>query len=127
MMYIFSPTYLFCLLGIPMKEFVGLRPKMYSFIFNERNGSSDIEEIEKKTAKGITKTAKERQLTHEKFRQCLFKNEITVHDMKMIRSVSHQLYLNNVRKRGLINYDDKRYWEGIKSLAFGHYKINTST
>ena len=118
-----------------MKEFIGLRPNMYSLIYDEKyeensesnvdyeNNESKVKEIPKMTTKGITKTARDKQLKHEHFRQCLFRNRITTHDMKIIRSHNHQLYLDNVKKKGLINFDDKRYWDGIYSLAFGHYKI----
>jgi hypothetical protein len=131
--------------GIPMKEFIGLRPKMYSlkYDFKKKNQPS-VKEITKMTAKGITKTAREKQLSHEHFRKCLFENQRTTHDMKVIKRENHQLYLNKVTKKGLCNFDDKRFWLGkrvgenvsskfenstddigaVHSLAFGHYKIN---
>lgn len=44
-----------------MKEFIGLRPKMYSikYDFKKKNESS-VKENTKMTAKGITKTAREK-------------------------------------------------------------------
>lgn len=98
---------------------------MYSFIYDTKNNSSETKEVEKMTTKGITKTAKSKQLTHDRFRECLFHNKNTSHDMKVIRSESHKLYLNNIKKKGLCNFDDKRYWKDVNSLAFGHYRINT--
>jgi len=44
--------------------------------------------------------------------------------MDLIRSKSHILCVNNVRKTGLCNFDDKRFWKNsINSLANGHFKI----
>jgi len=45
--------------GVPIVEFVGLRPKMYSLKYEE-NGKS----IEKKTAKGIAKNVTKRSIRH---------------------------------------------------------------
>ena len=53
--------------GMPIKEFVGLRPKMYSFVYDDDNA-----EKEKKTAKGIKKCAIKNQLRHEHYKECLF-------------------------------------------------------
>lgn len=83
-------------------------------------------------------------MSHEHFRKCLFENQRTTHVMKVIQSENHQLYLNKVTKKGMCNFDDKRFWLGkrvgqnvssklensmddigaVHSLAFGHYKIN---
>ncbi|CAG2241902.1 unnamed protein product [Mytilus edulis] len=62
---------------IAMKEFIGLRPKMYSLIYNEvdhrdDNLESEVREVAKITTKGITKTARDK---HEHFRRCLLKTE----------------------------------------------------
>ena len=44
--------------------------------------------------------------------------------MDLVRSESHMLYVNNVRKTGLCNFDDKRFWKNsINSLAYVHFKI----
>ena len=106
--------------GIPIKEFVGLRPKMYSLIYDEGGVQK-----EKKTAKGIKKCAIEKQLRHANYKKCLFQNCITMNSMKLIRSENHEVYMNNVVKKGLCNFDDKRFWKNsIESYAYGHYKIN---
>ena len=51
--------------GKPIIEFVGLRPKMYSFLIEESG-----HEIEKHRAKGINKAAS-RNLKHESYKQQL--------------------------------------------------------
>ena len=52
--------------GIPIQEFVGLRPKMYSITYTEEN-----KEVEKKTAMGIKKSTR-RNIRHESYRECLW-------------------------------------------------------
>jgi hypothetical protein len=47
-----------------------------------------------------------------------------MNDMALIRSESHILCVNYVRKTGLFNFDDKRFWKNsLNSLADGHFKI----
>ena len=103
-----------------MKEFVGLRPKRYSLIYDENSIQK-----EKRTAKGIVKCAIDKQIRHLHYKRCLFENKLTLNDMNLIRSENHILYVNKVRKVGLCNFDDKRYWKNsIQSHAYGHYKIS---
>jgi hypothetical protein len=52
--------------SVPMTEFVGLRPKMYSLTF----GPS-----EKRTAKGVSKSVIRSKLRHSSYKQCLFERE----------------------------------------------------
>ena len=54
--------------GIPITEFVGLRPKMYSLLYAE-----DGREVEKKTAKGIAKHVTKKSIRHAHYRDCLRK------------------------------------------------------
>lgn len=108
--------------GIPIKEFVGLRPKMYSLIYDVKDGISI--EKEKRTAKGIAKCAIDKEIRHIHYKQSLFDNKMTLNEMDLIRSENHILYINTIRKTGLCNFDDKRYWRNsINSYAYGHYSI----
>ena len=50
--------------GKPIKEFIGLRSKMYSIL-------SEAGE-QKNTAKGVSRSVSENILTHEDYRKCLF-------------------------------------------------------
>jgi len=104
--------------GIPIEEFIGLRPKMYSLKYSE-NGNV----IEKKTAKGISKIVTKRDIRHEHYKNCLNDRKLTVNKMKQIRSENHQLYSIEINKISLSPYDDKRYIleDGITTLAHGHY------
>ena len=109
--------------GTPITEFLDLRSKMYSLTYDVKDGDTKIEK-EKQTAKGIAKCTIDQQIRHLHYKQCLFDNKMTVNDMNLIRSQNHVLYVNNVRKIGLCNFDDKLFWKSsIHGYAYGHYKI----
>lgn len=107
-----------------IKEFVGLRAKMYSFIVNKNSCDKD-----KKIAKGIKKQCVNQDITFEHYKKCLF-SELR-EDMQqkasfnVIRSKLHKLYSETVNKIGLVCTDDKRYIleDGITSYAYGHKNI----
>ncbi len=108
--------------GIPIQEFVGLRPKMYSILYIEND-----KQVEKKTAKGIKKSVTKRKLRHTSYRECLFEKRQTMTSMNQIRSESHEIYSIKLNKIGLSPYDDKRYVlnDGKNTLAYGHYKTKS--
>lgn len=105
--------------GDPIQEFVGLRPKMYSFVL-KRNG---LEKQEKK-AKGVKKSVTKRDIRHADFKNCLFKQTQYEHSMTQIRSQNHQLQTVKLTKTSLSPYDDKRFIsaDGYTTFAHGHYK-----
>ena len=105
--------------GIPITEFAGLRSKMYSYIKDNDKGG--------KTAKGIKKNIIKNDINNENYKEVLFNNKQMYHTMKTIRSNLHQLGSYELNKVSLSCFDDKRYIHknGIKSYAYGHYKINT--
>lgn len=107
--------------GIPVKEFVGLRPKMYSMISDHK---------EKKTGKGIKRSHLKDNIHHIDYAKCISSNETAdqqqLCEFNCIRSKRHQLGSFKIRKVGLSCYDNKRYIldDGISSLAYGHYNIS---
>ncbi|XP_068716850.1 uncharacterized protein [Montipora capricornis] len=105
--------------GISITEFVGLRSKMYSYMKDNDKGG--------KTAKGIKKNIIKNNITHKNYKEVLFNNKQMHHTMKTIRSNLHQVGSYELNKVSLSCFDDKRYIHnnGIKSYAYGHYKINT--
>jgi len=112
--------------GNPIQEFVGLKPKMYSLIYqSSQNNRRDI--TEKKTAKGVSKVVIEKELKHRMHKDCLNQEKTMKHDMNFIRSELHQLYSVTVNKTTVSPYDDKRYIldDGIHTLAYGHCRIKT--
>ena len=106
--------------GIPIQEFVGLRPKMYSILYTEND-----KPVEKKTAKGIKKSVTKQKLRHASYKECLLEKKQTIASMNQIRSESHEIYSIKLNKIGLSPYDDKRYIlnNGMNTLAYGHFKL----
>ena len=103
---------------IPIREFIGLRSKMYSYIKDNNQVG--------KTAKGIKKNIIKKDITHENYKKVLFNNEQMHRTMKTIRSNNHQLGSYEINKVSLSCFDDKRYIHnnGVTSYAYGHHKIH---
>ncbi|XP_041369813.1 uncharacterized protein LOC121383782 [Gigantopelta aegis] len=106
--------------GIPIHEFVGLKSKMYSLVYQEKSKM-----MEKKTAKGIKKSLIKNHTRHQHYKQCLFDKEIHMSHMTHTRSYDHQLYNIQLNKLGLSPFDDKRYLleDGVTSLSYGQWRI----
>ena len=98
--------------GKIMKEFISLRPKMYSY---------RVEESEPKKCKGIKKCVVKKTITFEDYKRCLFEG-INIHRSQlMFRSKKHEIKTLEVNKLALSREDDKRISiDGIASLAMGH-------
>jgi len=106
--------------GVPIREFVGLRAKMYSNLAD--NGKV------KKTAKGVKKSYMEKNIKHENYKAALFdKSQMRQSaTFNMIRSRNHKIQSITVTKVGLCCFDDKRYIldDNIHTYAHGHWRIN---
>ncbi len=106
--------------GQIITEFVGLRPKMYSYLVYNAKGTLD----EKHRAKGIQREviAKYTHADYVKELKEPIENSITT---RRIGSKLHQIYSIETGKRGLCSFDDKRVLldDEVNSLAYGHYKI----
>ncbi|MEW8547250.1 MAG: hypothetical protein AB2693_27385, partial [Candidatus Thiodiazotropha sp.] len=109
-------------LGI-MKEFVALRPKMYSFLFKKNN-----EELNEKRCKGISRVVVKKEILHEHYKETLLNSTQKKSTMYGLRSDNHIMYCDKINKISLSAFDDKRYWlpDGISSYAYGHYKFRKS-
>ena len=103
--------------GVPIREIVALRSKMYSYEKDNQKGG--------KTAKGIKKNVIKNNITHENYKETLLNNKQMHHTMKTIRGQNHQLGSYEINKVSLSCFDDKRYIleDGITSYAYGHYNI----
>lgn len=104
--------------SVPIVEFIGLRSKMYSMQLE--NGE------EKRTGKGIKKSALKNKIDHSHFQKCLLGDDKQqLIQFNLIRSTKHQIYTYSVNKVGLSCFDDKRYLleDGITSYSYGHHKI----
>ena len=102
---------------MPIKEFIGLRSKIYSF--EKDNGKNE------KTAEGIRKYVIKKNVTHENYKECLLNGKQMLHSMRTIRRNHHQIGSYQLNKISLSCFDDKRYIheDGIHSFAYGHYQI----
>ena len=87
--------------GLPIREWVGLRAKMYSMKLDD--------DEEKKTGKGIKKNVLKKEIKHQDFKDCLFNHQEYAHTMVNFRSQQHQLFTIKQTKKSLGPFDDKRY------------------
>ena len=103
--------------GKNIKEFVGLRAKLYSF--KTEKGE------ENKKCKGIKKAVVAKSIRHENYKTCLQTGKEQLRRQTIIRSYEHNLYLEEVNKVALSAADDKRYLlkDSYDTLAWGHHKI----
>ena len=101
--------------GKIMKEFINLRPKMYSY---------RVEESEPKKCKGVKKCVVKKTITFEDYKRCLVEG-INIHRSQMMfRSKKHKIRTLEVNKLALSREDDKRVSiDGIASLAMGHKNL----
>src|SRR5437870_3835934 len=82
-----------------IREFIGLRSKMYSIKIDDEN--------EEKKAKGIVKSAIKKDLKHEMYNKILITSGKMYSRMKVIRSQKHRVYTMDINKISLSAYDDK--------------------
>ena len=103
--------------GKTIKEFVGLRAKLYSFVMDDGE--------ETKKCKGVKKQVVESSISHENYKTCLTTGKELLRKQKILRSYDHEVYTEEVNKIALSAQDDKRYIlsDGVHTLAWGHYKI----
>ena len=103
--------------GVPIKEFIGLKSKMYSIsLDNEKNS---------KKAKGVKKNVIRKGISHGDYLDVLHQSKVMHHKMKTIRSDCHHVSSYEINKISLSLFDDKRYIlsDGISSYAYGHLNI----
>ena len=87
--------------GNIIKEFILLRPKMYSMDIHNSNGI--------RKAKGVKKHIVQK-LTHSAFQDVYNNTHETVEVMANIVSKNHVLRTRTFRKRSLSLWEDKRFW-----------------
>ena len=101
--------------GEIMREFVSLRPKMYSY----KVGNS-----EPKKCKGIKRCVVKKTISFEDYKRCLFSGEQSHRSQLLCRSKKHEVRTLEVNKLALSREDDKRITiNGVASYARGHYRI----
>ena len=85
--------------GMPIREFIGLKSKMYSYV--KDNGKNE------KTCRGVKKDVIEKSITHENYRDTLRNGK------QLMRTINTSCF------------DEKRYIleDGISNYAYGHKNI----
>ena len=101
------------LAGVPIQEFIGLKPKMYSILAGGK---------QKASAKGVSRYA-QRKMTHDVYRKVLESGQGIKAINTRIGSKKHQLHTIQTKKLSLSCFDDKRFIldDGIQTLPHGHY------
>ena len=108
--------------GDIITEFVGLRPKMYSYT-TQQFTPNGVTIKEAKRAKGIQRAALTSLAHMDYLKQLRNPNENYVNIVR-IGQKHHRIYTIASKKRGLCAFDDKRYLlsDGIHTLAHGHHR-----
>ena len=100
--------------GDIMKEFVSLRPKMYSYRVGNR---------EPKKCKGIKKCVVKKTITFDNYKKCLFEGRNLYETQLLFRSNKYEVKTLEVNKLALNSQDNKRISiDGIASYAMGNHK-----
>ena len=115
--------------SVPLEEIVALRPKCYCLKYYGKvidNALEHSELVEKPTAAGTKKSAKDEKLVFGHYLKTLTTKENQFVTQNIIASKKHTLCTINQTKVSLTAQDTKRYIlnDGINTLAHGHYRIN---
>ena len=101
--------------GEMMREFITLRPKIYSY----KVGNS-----EPKKCKGIKKCVVKKTISFDDYQKCLFGDERIHRSQLQFRSCKHRVKTLEVNKLALSKEDDKRISiNGVASYAMGHHRV----
>lgn len=105
--------------GKIVKEFIGLRSKMYTFKIQAKKGK-----IIKK-AKGVKKSVLDKKISFKDYKRCIDESCTLEKNQSSFRSHLHKMYTVSNSKKVLDPFDDKRYIipNTNETLAWGHYKI----
>ena len=103
--------------GKIMKEFVALRPKLYSFLMDDGK--------EEKKAKVVKKCVIKKELKPKNFVKCLLTGEREIRKQNVIRSREHHVLTERMEKIALSADDNKRVVleNVIDTLALGYWRL----
>ncbi|CAH1646013.1 unnamed protein product [Spodoptera littoralis] len=101
--------------GKVLKEFVGLRSKMYAL---------EIEDKFIAKTKGVNKSVT-KKMNMENYKSCLFNKNVLYCSMLRFKSIKHTIFTQKINKTSLSYNDTKRCImdNNIDTLAWGHYKL----
>ena len=66
----------------------------------------------------------EKEITHEHYKEALFRRKQFMHKMKILRSEGHEMYGMCTNKISISPFDTKRWIsdDGIQTRAYGHFR-----
>ena len=116
--------------SVRMEEFVGLRPKCYTFMCTGKvckNATHHTEPVEEKTAKGVKRKVKDEHLHFNHYLDALHSFQSFVCKQNLISSTSHTVRSVHHRKVALTVFDTKRWLceDTIHTHSHGHLSICT--
>ena len=110
-------------------EFIGLKPKMYSFYYIDNNikvnkcNNCEYDEynnivVNNDIHKGIKKSI---SLKHDEYKRSLYKEELIYKEFYNLQLNKQNIYLDKINKIALNPFESKRYWiDNINSLPYGY-------
>ena len=103
----------------PIMEWVGLRSKMYSML--------PMDGVKKATAKGVSQRITRHVLKHSDYKACIKDGKQMYHVMVKIGHDHHKLQTQEMTKKSLSPFNDKKWNKKNCSTfithSFGHYNI----
>jgi len=87
----------------PIKEFLALGPKSYSFIVDKDDNKKHIK------CKGVSKSVVKKHIDHNDYNNCITTGKQKNSIQATIRAFKHQVYTTIFNKVSLSAFDDKVY------------------
>ena len=108
--------------GKIIKEFCGLRAKIYAYLMH------DDDDSKKKKAKGTKKYLIKRRLMFENYNDCLFNDKIILKSQQRFKNDHHNVYTDKINKIALVSNDDKgsQTFDRITTYPHGAFKVSES-
>lgn len=98
--------------GVPIKEFVALKPKVYSFLCDGHSS---------KKAKGVNKSTVKKDIKHDHYVKCLKSGKQQYDKTTGIRSFNHEIFTYQNIKISLSAFDDKYHLiDSIHGVPHGY-------
>ena len=95
------------------EEFIGLKPKMYSFLVDDSGGHKKAKSVNKNVVATIS---------HNEYTDVFLDQKCLRHSMNTIQSKNHRIGTYEIHKMSLLNFEDKIQIlsNGYDGLALGY-------
>ena len=76
--------------------------------------------------KGISRNVVKKHISFDDYYQALFTEKRFTNNMRVLRSEKHTMYVEEINKKSLNPFDDKRYIldGGVETIPFGYYNFD---